>query len=255
MPPASPPPSACARTVSPEANLRFDRVVSKAGRGPPLAAHLGDRGRTRFLRGRFAGMAVDAPLLNFGLKRLKNELLIVVTNGPAAAGLAAYAKRWAIGSLFGDLKTRGLNMEDTRLTDPSKPDLLMSLAARATAWIARTAIARIWPRKPRTASHGYLAKSWFRIGFDIIRQLLRSDPPAAGHRLAEHVSIHAPARGATTPNPPLEARSAVSIHAPARGATPSSTRAGGFAKERNRSASLAQFAARGIAQSLARPCG
>jgi hypothetical protein len=173
MNPASPSPSFAIR-------LREDlRVVSEAGHNLPLAAHLGDRGRTRFLRGRVAGMEADAPLLNFGLKRLEDQRLIVITNRPARAGLAAYAKRWAIESLFGDLKTRGLNIEDTRLTDPRKLDLLMSLAALATAWIARAAIARIWPRKPRTASHGSLAKSWFRIGFDIIRQMLRSDPVAA----------------------------------------------------------------------------
>ncbi len=167
-------------------NLREGlRVVSEAGHDLPLAAHLGDRGRTRFLRGRVAGMEADAPLLNFALKRLEDQLLIVVTNGPARAGLAAYAKRWAIESLFGDLKTRGLNIKDTRLTDPRKLDLLMSLAALATAWIARAAIARIWPRKPRTASHGYLAKSWFRIGFDIIRQLLRSDPARRRQQLAK----------------------------------------------------------------------
>lgn len=155
------------------------RVTSEAGHTLPLAAHLGTRGRTRFLRGRFAGVPADAPPLDFALKRLEGELLIVVTNGPAAIGLAAYAKRWAIESLFGDLKTRGLNMEDTRLTDPRKLDLLMGLAALATAWIARAAITRLWPRKPPTASHGYLAKSWFRIGFDAIRQLLRTDPLAA----------------------------------------------------------------------------
>ncbi len=87
--------------------LREDmRVVSEEGHDLPLAAHLGSRGRTRFLRGRFAGMAADAPPLDFALKRLAGELLIVVTNRPAAIGLAAYAKRWAIES-FGPLARTG----------------------------------------------------------------------------------------------------------------------------------------------------
>lgn len=160
--------------------LREDlRVISQEGHDLTLAAHLGKRGRTRFFRGRFPGMAADGPPLNFSLKRLEDELLIVVTNQTAAAGLAAYARRWAIECLFGDLKTRGLNMEDTRLTDPKKLDLLMGLVALATAWIARAAIARLWPRKPRTGSHGFPVKSWFRTGFDAIRQLLRTDPLAA----------------------------------------------------------------------------
>ena len=50
----------------------------------------------------------------------KDEWLIVVSNIPPRAALAAYRKRWAIECLFGDAKTRGLNLEDTRLTDPRK---------------------------------------------------------------------------------------------------------------------------------------
>lgn len=69
-------------------------------------------------------------------------------------------------------------MEDTRLTDPRKLDLLMGLVALAIAWTARAAIDLIWPHKPRRGSHGHLAKSWFRTGFDQLRRLLRTDPVA-----------------------------------------------------------------------------
>ena len=84
---------------------------------------LGSRRRTRVFRGRLSAGCADGPLLNFAAKRLDGgELLIVVSNRPAPASLAAYAKRWGIECLFGDAKTRGLNMEDTRLTDPRKLD-------------------------------------------------------------------------------------------------------------------------------------
>ena len=41
--------------------------------------------------------------------------MIVVSNRPAHRALTTYKKRWAIENLFGDTKTRGLNIEDTRL--------------------------------------------------------------------------------------------------------------------------------------------
>lgn len=163
--------------------LRGDiRVVSEAGHELTLAAHLGRRGRTRFFRGRLAAGGGTAPLLRFGVKRLEGgEILAVVTNRAAPEALAAYARRWAIESLFGDAKTRGLNMEDTRLTDPRKLDLLMGLVALAIAWAARAAIDLLWPHKPPCARNGTLLKSWFRTGFDHLRSTLRTDP-AAGVR-------------------------------------------------------------------------
>ena len=86
----------------------------------------------------------------------------------------AYRKRWAIECLFGVARTRGLNLEDTRLTDPKKLDLLMGLVALALAWAARAARDLLGTRWPKRKAHGYLAKSWFRTGFDRIRNLLRS---------------------------------------------------------------------------------
>ncbi len=125
----------------------------------------------------------DAPgplWLNFAARRLAGgELLIVASNTPARAALAAYRKRWAIECLFGDTKTRGLNLEDTRLVIPRKLDLLLGLVALAVAWAARAAALLIGRKAPPRRSHGYLAKSWFRIGFDQVRRLLRHDPPAA----------------------------------------------------------------------------
>lgn len=118
--------------------------------------------------------------LNFAARRLKGgELLIVATNTPARAALAAYRKRWAIECLFGDAKTRDLNLEDTRLVTPRKLDLLLGLVALAVAWAAKAAAMLIGRKTPARKAHGYLAKSWFRIGFDQLRRLLRHDPPAA----------------------------------------------------------------------------
>ena len=90
-------------------------------------------GRTRFFQARLGARedaeAHDVPLLNFAAKRLGNEWLIVVSNVPARRALATYRKRWAIECMFGDAKTSGLNIEDTRLTNPRKLALLMALVA------------------------------------------------------------------------------------------------------------------------------
>ena len=123
----------------------------------------------------------QSPLwLNFAARRLDDgRLLIIASNTPARAALAAYRKRWAIECLFGDTKTRGLNLEDTRLVTPRKLALLLGLVALAVAWAARAAAILVGRNAPARKTHGYLAKSWFRIGFDQLRRLLRHDPAAA----------------------------------------------------------------------------
>jgi Transposase DDE domain len=105
------------------------------------------------------------------------ELLIVATNRPEINALTAYRRRWAIESLFGDTKTRGLNLEDTHLTDPAKLDTLMAIVAIATAWASSTAATLTGTKPLPRKKHGYYAKSFFRTGFDHIRNLLRSQPP------------------------------------------------------------------------------
>lgn len=85
----------------------------------------------------------------------------------------------ALGASLGDTKSRGLNLEDTRLVTPRKLALLLGLVALALAWAARIADLLIGRKAPARKAHGYLAKSWFRIGFDQIRKLLRHDPAAA----------------------------------------------------------------------------
>ena len=78
--------------------------------------------------------------------------------------------------MFGDTKTRGLNLEDTRLTSLRKLDLLMAATAIAIAWATATAAKIIGTKPMPRKKHGYYAKSYFRTGFDHIRNLLRTQP-------------------------------------------------------------------------------
>lgn len=162
--------------------LREDlRVTTEDGCELTLYARLRLARRTRFFQARMGlhedAEASHAPLLHFAAKRLDDEWLIVVSNIPSREALAAYRKRWAIECMFGDAKTRGLNIEDTRITDPRKLALLMALVALAIAWAGRAAADLLGIGSPKRKAHGHFAQSWFRTGFDRIRNLL-----SAGHR-------------------------------------------------------------------------
>ena len=151
------------------------RVTDEAGHELTLYARL-RRSRARTFTARMGTREEadrsGAPLLTFAAKRLNGAWLIVVSNQPARTALDAYRKRWAIECLFGDAKTRGLNLEDTRLTCPRKLDLLMAIVALVLAWAGRAASTLLGNRAPARKAHGYLSRSWFRTGFDHLRQLL-----------------------------------------------------------------------------------
>jgi hypothetical protein len=156
------------------------RITTEEGHDLTLRARLRHARRSRVFRARLGSRedtaSGNAPLLTIAAKPLKEDWLIVVTNVEAQTALRTYRKRWAIECLFGDAKTRGLNMEDTRLTDPRKLGLLMSLTALAIAWAGRTAADKLGVHTPPRKSHGYYSKSFFRTGFDQIRNRLRTDP-------------------------------------------------------------------------------
>ncbi len=120
--------------------------------------------------------------LAFAAKRLADdEFLIVATNGPTDKALNIYRKRWQIECLFGDSKTRGLNMEDTRITDPAKLSTRLSLITLAMAWAHVTAAAAQAGAAIKKRAHGYRYKSWFRLGFDLLRNWILYQPHKAAH--------------------------------------------------------------------------
>ena len=117
-------------------DLRLRRRL-RGGRGsrPPPDCPAGARDRP--LAAPTTRKTRHGPFLNFAAKRLEGRRVADRRlQRRARTALAAYRKRWAIECLFGDAKTRGLNLEDTRLTAPRKLDLLMAIVALALAWPA-----------------------------------------------------------------------------------------------------------------------
>ena len=173
--------------------LREDlRLTTEDGCDLTLFARLRPTRRAQFFEARLGARedaeASGAPLLNFAARRLEDAWLIVISNIPARRALTAYRKRWAIECMFGDAKTRGLNIEDTRITDPRKLALLMALVALAIAWAGRAAADLLGKGSPRRKSHGPFAQSWFRTGFDRLRNLLsagRDDALSPWRRLGK----------------------------------------------------------------------
>jgi len=160
--------------------MKEDQIVRANGRDLNFRSLLsrcrGVRGFTAVLPGRAGHPDLE---LHFGARRIKGgELLVVASPYPATGAqiLRQYKKRWLIECLFADSKTRGLNLEDTRLTLASKLSLLIAITAVAIALVCRAAAQFMGRKYPARKKHGYCAKSWFRTGFDEVRRWMRSSP-------------------------------------------------------------------------------
>ena len=119
--------------------------------------------------------------LRYAAKQLADhEWLIIVTNQKdAGQALNDYRKRWSIECLFGDAKTRGLNLEDTHLRAPEKLSCLLGVVTLAIAWSYRCATKTMGLKAIKRKRHGRREKSWFRTGLDALRNWLQTKPQNA----------------------------------------------------------------------------
>lgn len=101
------------------------------------------------------------------------ELLIVATAKPCVDAIETYALRWQIETLFGCLKSRGFNFEDTHVTDRRRIKRLLVVAVIAFCWAHRVGEWQHGQVKPiKIKKHQRPAKSIFRLGLDIINEAL-----------------------------------------------------------------------------------
>lgn len=140
-------------------------------------------------QGRINGTAGSTrQAVHLAAKRLGNgEWLIVATNRPDPdQALNDYRKRWGIECLFGDAKTRGLNIEDTHITNPEKLASLIVIVMLAITWAYRCATKTMAMKAIPRKSHGRRQKSWFRIGLDALRDWIANQPTKAAHAWAQN---------------------------------------------------------------------
>ena len=106
------------------------------------------------------------------LKLLDGELMIIVTQQSVETAISNYGKRWGIETLFGILKSRGFNLEDTHLREMERLSKLVALLTLAMVWAIRVGEWLTVQTPIPIKNHGRKAKSVFRVGCDHIREAM-----------------------------------------------------------------------------------
>jgi hypothetical protein len=112
-----------------------------------------------------------------GSRSERGELMIVATNQDPRNAVVIYLRRWEIETLFSCLKGRGFRFEETHLTKLDRIEKLMGLLAIGFCWAHKTGEWRA-TQKPillkRFQDSLRPQASFFRYGFDFIREILLS---------------------------------------------------------------------------------
>lgn len=87
-----------------------------------------------------------------------------------------YAQRWSIETLFSCLKSRGFDLEATRLRHDQRLERLMALLALAFAFAYRMGTWLAERTPIRIKGHGRKEQSVFRVGLDHLREVLLNLP-------------------------------------------------------------------------------
>ena len=107
-----------------------------------------------------------------GMRLESGDYLIIVSHDESDQVMEDYAKRWKIEVLFQSLKERGFNFEDVNLKDEERLKRLFAVMVIAFCWAYHVG-AWLNNQKPiRIKKHQRPAKSVFRYGFDLIRNIL-----------------------------------------------------------------------------------
>lgn len=116
--------------------------------------------------------ALGAPTVRLVILRLKTgELLALACSGNPRRAFENYRRRWTIETMFGNLKTKGFNMEDTHITDREKLSTLLVVLALAVAMSIKTGVAAARLRPIPIKKHGRKAWSLFALGLYGLRKI------------------------------------------------------------------------------------
>jgi hypothetical protein len=164
----------CKEKIPLRIRIRENLLVTTAKGGKRVAARNLFRthksGVGVLLSGRRRVLGQDLFLM--GMRRASGDYVIVASNEASPSVLSDYAKRWKIETLFGCLKSRGFCLEATHITQKERLEKLLALLTIAFCWAF---LVGQWLscRSPlKVKSHGRLAKSLFRCGFDHLRHIV-----------------------------------------------------------------------------------
>lgn len=104
--------------------------------------------------------------------RDSKESVIVISSENTGQILLEYKRRWAIETLFQNLKSRGFELEETHLTEAGKIDKLFGVLALAAAWATKTGELESAENPIEIKKNGRPQKSLFRLGCEIIQEVL-----------------------------------------------------------------------------------
>ena len=107
-----------------------------------------------------------------GRGRDSKESVIVISSEESDRILVEYKRRWAIETLFQNLKSRGFEIEETHLRKAEKIDKLFGVLAIAVAWAIKTGEMEIIENPIEIKTTGRLQKSAFRLGCELIQEVL-----------------------------------------------------------------------------------
>ena len=105
----------------------------------------------------------------------KTEYLIVASQEQNRDAIEEYKVRWQIETMFGCLKSRGFNFEETHLTMPGKISkllLLLGLGLALAMLMGEFQVEITKQVKMKLKKNKRYAKSLFRIGLDALQNLL-----------------------------------------------------------------------------------
>jgi len=117
---------------------------------------------------------MGTPVYLSALRLDTGELLILAHSGllKEQNSVAVYGLRWEIETLFGCLKGRGFNFEDTHITKRGRIKKMVAMLAIAFCMAHKTGEWRNDNVKTiPTKTHGRLAQSLFRYGLDWLDDL------------------------------------------------------------------------------------
>jgi hypothetical protein len=109
----------------------------------------------------------------------KQDFLVIVTNLEPTQGYALYKGRWKVENLYGALKSRGFNLENTHVVQSKRLQNLVMLLGMALLWVVKVGAWVKETTQTRVRKDGMAYYSICRLGLDFLRKLICDPKPNA----------------------------------------------------------------------------